>query len=339
MSGTTAEDVIDLDLVEAKNVIMKAFLNADVSPEAAASVAEALVAAEAEGQVGHGFSRLEDYVAQVRSGKVKAKPEIVVRRVAPAALLVDADNGFAYPAIDRAIAEGVEVARSLGVATMAITRSHHCGALSVQVEKIARQGLVGMMFANAPAAIAPWGAKTPVFGTNPIAFAAPRADADPLVIDLSLSRVARGKVMHAKKSGQPIPEGWALDKDGQPTTDADAALQGSMLPIGAAKGAVLALVVETLAAVMTGANLSKEASSFFNAEGPPPGVGQFLIAMKPHDHAAFVARFEALLTSIAEMDGTRLPGERRLAAIAASRQNGIRVPAKFIRAVGGEAGA
>jgi (2R)-3-sulfolactate dehydrogenase (NADP+) len=197
------------------------------------------------------------------------------------------------------------------------------------VEKLARKGLVGMMFANTPAAIAPWGSHKPVFGTNPIAFAAPRGDA-PLVIDLSLSRVARGKVMHAKKSGTTIPDNWALDKDGNTTTDPDAALSGSMLPIGEAKGTALALLVETLAAVMTGANLSSEASSFFHADGPRPGVGQFLIAMKPVNPAGFADQFERLLGGIEALDGTRLPGSRRLQAIADTAENGIAVPAHYV---------
>ncbi|MEM8876739.1 MAG: Ldh family oxidoreductase [Pseudomonadota bacterium] len=251
------DDTTRLSLGEARELIGRALRASGVSAAAAESVAAALVAAEAEGQVGHGFSRLEDYAAQVRSGKVNPDADVTVEAVLPAALLVDADHGFAYPAMDRAIAEGAKVAERLGTASMAITRSHHCGALSVQVEKLARHGLVGMMFANAPAAIAPWGAKTPVFGTNPIAFAAPRSSGTPLVIDLSLSRVARGKVMHAKKSGTTIPDNWALDVEGNPTTDPEAALKGSMLPIGEAKGTALALMVEILSAVMTGAVLRR----------------------------------------------------------------------------------
>lgn len=326
------DDTTRLSLGEARELIGRALRASGVSAAAAESVAAALVAAEAEGQVGHGFSRLEDYAAQVRSGKVNPDADVTVEAVLPAALLVDADHGFAYPAMDRAIAEGAKVAERLGTASMAITRSHHCGALSVQVEKLARHGLVGMMFANAPAAIAPWGAKTPVFGTNPIAFAAPRSSGTPLVIDLSLSRVARGKVMHAKKSGTTIPDNWALDVEGNPTTDPEAALKGSMLPIGEAKGTALALMVEILSAVMTGAVLSTGASSFFDADGPPPGVGQFMIAMKPQSADAFTSRIETLLSNITALDGARLPGARRIEAIAKAEREGIAVPNRYIEA-------
>ena len=189
------------------------------------------------------------------------------------------------------------------------------------------------MMANAPAAIAPWGAREPVYGTNPIAFAVPRAGGVPLVVDLSLSRVARGKVMYARKTGQAIPEGWALDKDGQPTTDPEAGLAGSMVPIGEAKGTALALLVEILAAVFTGANLSCEASSFFEAEGPPPGTGQFLLALRPDDDAGFSGRLERLLGMITDLDGARLPGARRAEALRNSRQNGLDVPMATLQSI------
>ena len=168
-----------------------------------------------------------------------------------------------------------------GIAMAALYHSHHFGQAGYHVERLAQQGLVALVLGNSPKAIAPWGGRDGVFGTNPIAFAAPRQNAEPLLIDLSLSKVARGKVMVAAKNGTAIPEGWALDKDGQPTTDAKAALEGTMIPLGDAKGAALVLMVEILAAAVTGANFGFEASSFFTADGPAPGVGQTLIAIDP----------------------------------------------------------
>lgn len=323
-------DTQTISLEDAQALLRRVFEANGVPAMAAASVAAALVAAEAEGQVGHGFSRLADYVGQVRSGKIVANAIPQCTPDGAAALTVDAQNGFAYPALDLAIDRGVEAAREYGCATMAITRSHHCGALSVQVERIARQGLIGLMVANAPAAIAPFGSHQPLFGTNPIAFAAPRAGAPPLVIDLSLSRVARGKVMHAKKTGQSIPQGWALDRDGNPTTDPEAALQGSMVAIGEAKGTALALMVEILSAVLTGAHLSTEVSSYFTADGPPPGSGQFLMALRPGDSNGFAARMEILLGQIAGAEGARLPGERRAQALHQAQITGIHVPTAYM---------
>lgn len=318
--------------IDAAQALLEDALKANgVPPTAALSVAHALVAAEAEGQVGHGFSRLEDYIAQVRTGKIVADAEITVTHPSPTTVMVDAGYGFAFPALDTGIGEGMTVAETEGAATVCISRSHHCGALSVQVDRIARQGLVALMVANSPVAIAPWGAKTPIFGTNPIAFAAPRAGHAPLVIDLSLSRVARGKVLNAQKAGKPIPPDWALDSEGQPTTDPSAALKGSMQPIGGPKGTALALMVEILSTVMTGANLSVDAGSFFTADGTRPGVGQFLTIYRPPGGAeAFTGRLETLLGLIEALDGARLPGARRLDALARAREEGITVPARYL---------
>jgi (2R)-3-sulfolactate dehydrogenase (NADP+) len=319
-----------LSLEDAEALLRRALLSVGVPEGSAASVAHALVSAEAEGQVGHGFSRLADYAGQVRSGKIVADAEPQAELVTPTCLRVDAGHGFAFPALDVAVREGCAVADRMGTAVMLVTRSHHCGALSLQVEKIARRGLIGLMVANSPPAIAPWGSNVPVFGTNPIAFAVPRMAQAPLVIDLSLSVVARGKIMNAKKLGKPIPEGWALDRDGNPTVDPDAALAGSMVPIGGAKGTALALMVEILAATLTAANPSSDVSSFFTADGPPPGTGQFLMAIRPHDRDAFAQRLEALLGHIAGLEGARLPGARRAAAIERARAEGIDVPAAYV---------
>ena len=319
-----------ISIAEARALLEAALTASGVSPANARSVAHALVAAEAEGQVGHGFSRLGDYAAQAQSGKVDGQAVPVADLTAPGSLTVDAANGFAYPALDLGIERGIDAARTQGTVAISVHRSHHCGALSVQVSRLAEAGLVGLMVANAPAAIAPWGSNTGVFGTNPIAFAAPRSGEPPLVIDLSLSRVARGKVMHAKKSGQSIPKGWALDADGQPTTDPEAALAGTMLPIGEAKGTALALMVEILAASFTGAHASPDVQSFFTADGPPCGAGQFLLALKPPE--GFAARLESLLGLIEALDGARLPGARRQEAIARAQADGIDVPRAYLDA-------
>ncbi|MEM1430828.1 MAG: Ldh family oxidoreductase [Pseudomonadota bacterium] len=321
-----------MSLKDAEALIRGALIAVGVPEMSAASVALALVSAEAEGQVGHGFSRLADYAAQARSGKIRADAEPIVDVVAPTVLRVDAGHGFAFPALDVAVDEGCTLADRMGMASMLVTRSHHCGALSLQVDRIAQRGLIGLMVANSPPAIAPWGSNEPVFGTNPIAFAVPRIGQPPLVIDLSLSVVARGKIMNARKLGKKIPEGWALDRDGHPTVEPEDALAGSMVPIGGPKGTALALMVEVLATTLTAANPSSQVSSFFTADGPPPGTGQFLMAIRPHDADAFGDRLEALLGHIASLEGTRLPGARRAAAIKAARAEGIDVPVAYVEA-------
>jgi (2R)-3-sulfolactate dehydrogenase (NADP+) len=282
--------------------------------ENAAMVARALVAAEADGLGGHGLSRLPSYCAQSASGKVDGYALPAITSVAEAAIRIDARHGFAYGALDLAVKQLGQLAPQTGIAVAAVTHSHHCGAAGYHVEALARQGLVGLLFANTPRAIAPWGGKTGVFGTNPIAFAAPRKGKDPLVIDLSLSKVARGKIMVAQQQQASIPSGWALDPQGQPTTDPEAALAGTMLPMGAAKGAALVLMVEILAAALTAAHFGFEASSFFTAEGEPPNVGQLLLALAPNplSNHRFAARLEDLIAAILIQPNTRLPGDRRL---------------------------
>jgi len=301
----------------------------DTSEANAASVAEALVAAQIDGHAGHGLSRVSSYAGQSHSGKVDGHAQPAAMDVGSAAIRIDGANGFAFPALDLARAEiGRKVAET-GIVIAGITRSHHFGAAGRHVELLAEKGLIGLVMGNSPKAIAPWGGKSGVFGTNPIAFAAPRSGGDaPLLIDLSLSKVARGKIMVASKSGDPIPEGWALDADGNPTTDAKAALGGTMIPMGDAKGAALVLMVEILAAALTGANFGYEATSFFDAEGAPPGVGQTLIAIDPSrlSGGAFDQRMDDLIGAILDQPGTRLPGTRRLANREKAAANGVAVP-------------
>jgi (2R)-3-sulfolactate dehydrogenase (NADP+) len=313
-----------LTLAQAHDLVVAALTRARTSPDNAASVARALVAAEADGLKGHGLSRVPIYAAQANIGKVDglAAPSLI--RARPGLVLVDAAHGFAYPAIEAAERVLPEMARTQGVAAAGIRRSHHCGAAGHPVERLAERGLVAILFVNTPGGMAPWGGSKPVFGTNPVAFACPLPGRTPLVVDLSLSKVARGNVMAAKQRGETIPEGWAIDEHGKPTTDPDAALRGTMVPMGDAKGTALALMVELLAAGLTGANFAAEASSFLDSEGPPPGTGQLMVAFDP---AAFggdaVTRFGALAAAIEAQPGARLPGSRRLAARVKAKTEGL----------------
>ena len=175
-----------------------------------------------------------------------------------------------------------------------------------------------------------------MFGTNPIAFAAPQRDADPAVVDLALSRVARGKILAAAQKGDPIPGDWATNATGQPTTDAAEALKGTLLPIGDAKGAALAFLVETLAVTLTGAHFAFEASSFFDDQGGPPNVGQFIIAIDPSGFSGSTTYFDRFATLAAEFDsdpGARLPGSRRQALREAVARDGIEVDEAMVQSI------
>ncbi len=314
-----------LSLAQAEDLVVTTLVRCRTSSDNARSVARALVACEADGLKGHGLSRLPGYAAQVKVGKVDGFAVPSIARPRPAVVAVDAAHGFAFPAIDVALAELPALARSQGVAVAPIRRSHHCGAAGHPVEKLAETGLVAMLFANTPGAIAPWGGSQALFGTNPIGFACPSPGDAPIVVDLSLSRVARGNIMAAKQRGEPIPEGWALDRDGRPTTDPEAALQGTMLPLGDAKGTALALMVELLAAAMTGSNFAAEASSFLDARGSPPGTGQLILAFDPVALGGERAprRFAELAAAVRAQPGARLPGSRRLAVRCKAQAEGI----------------
>lgn len=319
-----------------ESLITRALVASNTSAANAASVARALTNAEIDGQKGHGVSRVSSYAAQARAGKVDGHATPKLKRTRAATLMVDVANGFAYPALDLAIAELPAVAAETGIAAAGFVRSHHYGVAGHHVERLADRGLIALTVSNTPQAMASWGGKRAVFGTNPIAFAAPRRNAPPLVIDMALSEVARGKIVTAAQKGEPIPLGWAVDADGNPTTDAKAALAGTLVPAGGAKGAALALMVETLAVALTGANFAFEASSFLDANGPPPGAGQLLIAIDPGAFAGaeqFANRFAALAEAIESDEGARLPGSRRVALRKQAQISGINVDAKLLAEV------
>jgi (2R)-3-sulfolactate dehydrogenase (NADP+) len=317
-----------LSLVEAEERVTHLFEKGGARAEAARSVARALVGAEADGLKGHGLSRIPTYLAMLKSGKIDGSAVPHVTQPRPGVLAVDAACGFAYVAIDAAIERLPAIAREQGIAAAAISRSNHAGSCGRHVERLAEHGLIALFFANTPEAIAPWGGTRAVFGTNPIAFAAPLEGHAPVVVDLALSKVARGNIVAAKQKGDPIPEGWALDKDGRATTDADAALAGTMIALGDAKGAALALMVEVFSAALVGTHFAFEASSFLDDKGGPPQTGQLIIAIDPagFGHSSFGERMQVLAQAIESQEGARLPGARRLALRKIAQRDGLSVP-------------
>jgi (2R)-3-sulfolactate dehydrogenase (NADP+) len=299
-----------------------------VSHENACSVARALVAAEADGLSGHGLWRVPSYLAMVKSGKIDGTAVPAIVRQRPAALVVSAKDGFAFPAIDLAIKHLPECARESGLAAAGISCSNHAGAVGLHVEAIARKGMIALFVANTPAAIAPWGGKKAVFGTNPIAFAAPLPGRPPMVVDFAISKVPKAAVAKAAETNEKIPEGWALDAEGHATSEPIQAMSGTMVPMGDAKGAALALMVEVLAACLVGATLSLEASSFIDAQGPPPRTGQLILAIDPDafGNLRFGQMMTTLVEAIESQTGARLAGTRRLALRAEARINGVAPP-------------
>jgi (2R)-3-sulfolactate dehydrogenase (NADP+) len=311
----------------------RALKKAGASAAMARMTAEALVAAEMEGLPGHGLSRVSLYAQHLREGRADGNAKPAVVRKKGAACLIDAGGGLAFPAAALAAKEAVKRARRHGVAFAGVTNSHHFGAAAYHLAPVAQAGLVGLAFTNSPAAINAWGGRRAFFGTNPIAAIFPRQNADPVVVDLALTEVVRGKIMLYAKEGRPIPLGWAVDRDGKPTTDAQAALTGSMMAIGGVKGTALALMVETLCVVLTGAALSFENDSYFEP-GNKPRIGHAIIAIDPEAVAGagvYYDRLEALVSAMLADEGVRLPGARRQQAAAAARAEGLEVSAAVLK--------
>lgn len=311
----------------------RALVNAGATEANAASTALGLVYADEQGTASHGVSRVPQYIGHMKAGRVDGKATPVMAKQHGACAIIDAKDGLAFPACDLAIATAKDIASRQGIAFVAVKNSYHFGAAIYHLEAIAKAGMVGLAFTNSPAAMAAAGGKRPLYGTNPMAAIFPRENADPLAIDLALSEVARGKLMVAAKEGKPIPLGWALDVDGNPTTDPAKGLKGSMAPLGAAtgsaKGAMLALTIELLVTAFTGAHLGFEADSFFDVEGNQPKLGQAFLVIDPNamgGAAVFAERIETLIAAMLADATVRLPGARRYDLQRRAQREGIAVP-------------
>ncbi|CDX22913.1 (2R)-3-sulfolactate dehydrogenase (NADP(+)) [Mesorhizobium plurifarium] len=308
-----------------------ALLRHGASERQAGALAAAIAAAEHDGLKSHGLMYLPTYCEHLTCGKVLGQAEPRLTQPAPAVVAVDAANGFAHAAIALGLPALIEAARSQGVAALAIRNSYNCGALGYHTESIARNGLVGLGFTNAPASIAPWGGRKAALGTNPWSLAVPdgRGGAR-FVIDQSASVVAKSEVIKRARAGEPIPAGWAFDASGETTTDAGEALKGTMAPAGGYKGVGSALLVEIFAACLTGANPGLVASPFSGTAGGPPGTGQFFLAVSPE--ATSAGAFAGNLETVAgAFNGeARLPGTRRFGARERNATEGIEVAAETL---------
>ena len=300
------------------------------------AAARHLVHAEEQGLPTHGMSRVPFYCGMLRRGRADgaAQPAMVTER--GGVCLIDNRDALPYVAAQWAIEEVIQRARRNGIAFAGIRNSAHVGVMGIHLLPVAKAGMVGFAFTNSPAAIPPWGGKKALFGTNPIAAAFPRKDKDPLVIDLAMTTVVRGRIMMAMRKGEKIPEGWALDRHGKPTTDPKEAIEhGSLFPMGGAKGAMLALMFELICAALTGAAIGAEADSFFIEEGNKPRIGQAFIAIDPGALAGmekYFERTEAIVSTMLEDPEVRLPGARRFASASAAKK-GIEVPDELIQQI------
>lgn len=290
-----------------------ALLKHGAGPVQARAVAKAVARAEALGNIICGLYYLESYCTQLTSGRVNGTVEPVVSTPRAGSIMADARFGFAQPAFDAGLEAAIEACRANGVATLSVAHAHTCTSLGYFTEQIGAVGLIGMGFTNASPIVAPPGGNKAVIGTNPFAMSVPGDGKLLMHFDFSTSAVALGKITMAKAAGESIPLGWAVDADGQPTTDPEAALKGALVSAGGYKGWGFGLMVELLAAGMTGSVNSLGVSGLKVPDGPPHGLGQFYILIDPTTHGDhFAERFARVAEAVAAQEGARIPGANRV---------------------------
>jgi len=318
-------------------------LTAEGVPEPdAALVAESLVEAELEGQPTHGLLRLPFLLDRLGSRLINPRPAFRVLGDRPAAAVLDADNGLGPVAGMRAVELAIVRARASGIGIVAVRRSNHLGSLGFYLRRATAASMVGLGFTNGPPAMSPPGGSTPYLGTNPIAAGFPTSG-DPVIVDMATSQVARGHILRAARVQEPIPEGWAVDAGGQPTTDAQAAIGGRLLPLGGEKGFALALLVEVLSGVLSGAAVGPEVVGTFVPADRESNVGHCFVAIDPEALApGFAARMDRVAADLRRLGG-RAPGDRRHAERARRLMEGVELSAPLLaelrERVGAEPGA
>ena len=298
-------------------------LNAlDVPSADAALVADSLVDAELEGQASHGLIRFPFVLGRLRTGLINPRPSMQLTSDRPAVAVLDADNCLGPVAGMRAVEAATERAMTVGAGVVAVRRSNHLGSLGFYLRRFTASGVIGLAFTNTPPAMPPPGGRTPYLGTNPIAAGFPTSG-EPVIVDLATSQVARGRILKAARVGEPIPEGWAVDAGGQPTTDPEAAIEGSLLPLGGHKGFALALLVEVLSGVLSGAAVGPEVGGTFVESDRESNVGHCFVAIAPAAlMPGFAERMDRLTADVRRLGG-RVPGDRRHSERAHRLREGI----------------
>jgi (2R)-3-sulfolactate dehydrogenase (NADP+) len=311
-----------------QEVVINALIGAGASADDARLAASALLYAESSGLRSHGLLRLEPLLSQLDSGKINPRPLRTVRDISDAACIVDGDRGMGFPAAQAAVDRLRSMLERSPIAVASVSRSHHLGAAGYYVEQLALRGYVAFATSNTFGAIAPLGGKTPLLGNPPLALAVPRADAEPVVIDMAPAVVARGNIAGAARRSEQIPDTWALDEAGLPTTDPAKAMRGTVRAIGGRKGVLLAMLMDLLLISLTDVHLPSETSSVFTADGDPPELGHVILGINSQlfgitDAPERSARYLALM--LKDSDEMRIPGERRREARAAAQKDGLDV--------------
>ena len=321
-------DTVHMSLDEVRALSTEVLIANGMSKANAIVIADVVTQAEADGTHSHGLFRVPGYVTSMRSGRMNGKAVPEVTEKSPGLVAVDSKNGFSPPAIIAGKPLAIEKAKSQGIAALGLRNNGNLNALWWEAEHFGDAGLICLTMSTSQSFVAPWGGNKALFGTDPIAFACPRAGKPPMVFDYATSASARGEIQVAAREGHSIPKGWALDKDGNDTTDPVAALEGVQLPFGGHKGNAIMIMVELLSAGLTGGNFCFEAQEQVDAFGGhdagPSNAGQIFILIDPKGfHETFLDRVEALFGKILAQEGTRIPGDRRYANRARSATDGI----------------
>jgi (2R)-3-sulfolactate dehydrogenase (NADP+) len=324
----------NLSVAQARKLIAGALVGAGTSAANARYFTEAILDTEMSGLTGHGFYWLQFYCQHVQSGKVDGRAKPKLKMLTPVAIEVDANHGFAHPAIEAGFKKLVPAARKFGVATMIVKGSYNAATLGYHTGMLAKAGLLAFGFTNSTPAIAPVGGTKPLIGTNPMSFAVPGSKGKiAFLLDQSSSATAWTSVKTAADEGRKIPHGWALDKNGQPTDDPLLGLAGSMVPAGGYKGFGQGLIVETMCAALAQSLRGPEMGSFSENDGNPIGCGQAFIAINPKifGGAHFDRQVKALMASVNAQEPARMPNSRRTANIALAKKHGVWIDAALLK--------
>ncbi|MCF6368067.1 Ldh family oxidoreductase [Rhizobium halophilum] len=304
------------------------FLNAGLNPVQATALTTVIVAGERDACKSHGIYRIEGALRTVKAGKVdpRAIPELQLNE-GSAIVKVNAKRGFANAAFELGLPAFAKRTSEFGLAALVINDCTHFSALWPEVEAVTKEGLAALVMCPSYATVAPTGGNKPLLGTNPFAFGWPRKDAAPYVFDFATSVAARGEIELHRRSGRSLPQGWAIDAEGNPTTEPEAALAGAMLPFGGHKGSAIGTMIELLAGIMIGDLTSPEVLDYLGTTTLAPFHGELIIGMSPEAFAAGrpgdpFARAEKLFDAIVGQ-GARLPSQRRFAARQTSETQGI----------------
>lgn len=307
----------------------------DVLPEHAEITATRMLDADLRGRSGHGIIRLPLYTSRIQGGGTNLRPNIRLVRESPVSGLVDGDDGLGHPVLEFASDTAIAKARDIGMAWIGTRNSNHAGAAGVWVNKVVKQGLIGMYMAVANAnGMPPWGGRERLLGTNPIAIGIPATNRPALQLDIATTVVSHGTIKVAAQAGRQMPEGWVVDFEGNPITDPNMAHEGFLLPIGGYKGSGLNIVIGMLAGTMNGAAFGRDVIDFRAEIGRNTNTGQCLFVMRPDlfgDHDQVLASFEAALDELENSESMtgepiRLPGTQAEATEAEVRSTGVEVP-------------